>query len=149
MLSTVSLNFDADGAVQPVVLFLHSTGDKIEMGVVPIISMGTGDEKDMLSDAVKSLCKKLDVIALMFISEAYMATVDRRDVDTVVRGGLSNMENKVEVVLATFETPFSSQMYSGEIMRDKKSPYMLPFKGPSTTAEGRFSHLLAKRLIAN
>ena len=141
--------FKKDGYLVPVSNLLCQTNEGLKNIVIELPPMTDDTVKDKISETIKNICKKHNVVALIFITEGWMIHRDKKQWNGERP---SESDDRIEIVQISFETPFITKVNIFEIKRDKDKPYLIEIVDDSRgydDTEGRFAHLLSKNIIKN
>ena len=132
IIDTMKTLFKQDGFLTPVVLFVEQKVNEpekgLDMGIIPINDLlKDQDTKDKLHDVVVHMCTEKDIVALMFITEAWMVSKEKGDEEADFTSIIpSESKDKVEGDIPTLENERSA-----------------------ASLGGRFSHLLSHSICYN
>lgn len=150
---------ELDGEAEPVFLFLAPHPENPDIVVQGIIGlrhfMVEGNyQKDDMVLALQSLAQHVRAFAVLMIHEAWMrcfedAKYDEAMAEIARRGGVSNFEDRIEVLVTIFETLTNHHVRTWEIVRDEKSTPSIGEELPSAPKSGgRFSTFLHTNPVA-
>ena len=155
ILKTVFELFEKDKGIEPAVIFVTPDPEKKKKyltGFMPTgMFMVSNEGKEVLSMVVKKLCTEKPIVALAFISEAWMGSHQGQSKEEIKNmPPPSEDPDRKEIVMINFETPFSCEHQIYDIIREEGKGPSIDKKSKVETAgiEGRFAHLLAKKIKA-
>jgi len=143
--------FKIQGQLHPIAFLLRADRKCMVVGA----DFHNHEDKDRYLEKIKEICKDNNVIAVLFINEAWGASIKEKD-----KGGLLNedgslkmrvrdMENSKEMIVIVFETKLLSQTSTIEIDRSKGEAVLLEEEMGGITIGGRFHDILTMPIGSN
>ncbi len=138
------------GELPALVMIGFLNGDEFNMTGLPASDfMRDSQTKDMLAEMMKDIGKDLDPVCICLMCEAWVAKVDIKEpgadelISRLKEDGVSQYENRIEVLLFTFESENFCKTITYEIIRgDELSLKELDSSGDDTEMAGRFANIL-------
>lgn len=115
----------------------------VELPVGHVFNLPEG--KDRLSHAMKKVCQRRKVLALVFATEAWMAERhidDKKEIDRLNREGIRNQPDRKECVLINKETESGSEGNFYELIDQGGKRKIGQLLSTSKDTGGRFTNLL-------
>ncbi len=114
-------NFENDGYLTPFVFF-YKDGIPM-MSVIPPEMLSSGYGKEILGQMIKSFCTQPNVLAAGLIIEASGAKLETdSEMAKLLTNGdvrVSELKNKVDIIIMIFSTPESEEMIAYEVNCEK------------------------------
>lgn len=144
MIKQACENLKQTGFLVPAALLLEDLGDKARMLIIP----GLGGSKEVFTTAVKVLCRKKNILAMMFIAEAWAVKVEtKEELESV---SISDHPDKIEILHIIFETRLISKTTQFEINRIGKEIKLVQQDFPMPeNVQGQFSNFMKDPLVLN
>jgi hypothetical protein len=144
----MKINFKNDGKLMPVAIVIAPDG-KMTHIVTPYENQ---EEKALMMNAVRAICKNVDAIAVGVINEAWIRMVKKEDskkaLDEMKETGkrVSDYDDKKEVAFLMFETKLTGESITFDIDRTNNE---LINKRSGRTSGGDFANILSPILQEN
>lgn len=140
--------FEKDGCHRPMMLVFHE-GERVPYVLDAAPFMQSPEGKELLSAIVKRMARKNVITAVVFITEAWMASVEQGnpDAERMMRGdvSVSDRPDKVEVLMVTAESDDGLDVvFMNEIARDAAGKPTLKEPKELKGCVGRFGGFFAQ-----
>ncbi len=142
ILAGMKINFKNDGEISSMVIIIHPDG--IHTYIQALYT--THAEKNIMLNVVKDVCKSVDAVAVITISEAWVKTVKPEEYKNLVKqmketgAKISDFSDKKEVALMMYETKFTGQTITFEMDRANRE---LINEIRAETSGGDFANMLS------
>lgn len=150
MINSAKNNLIKNGSVMPVAMLYCANQEHRIYGT----QFESNEDKNAFTNFLRQEMKKHDVLAYMFISEAWMATYDKDD-----KAGYKNADgsykkpsedpNKIECIFVTFETKISNEVICIEIKRENGKIKFGKENRNGKHEAGRFADILKMPIVKN
>ena len=146
MISVAKNNLLKDGELKPVTLIIGSLKDSPDIGMSAIpMNMESVESKNNDVRQIEEICLGNTIYGLLFLSEVWMATANKEDLESDDFIPPSERDDKTESLMCSFESVAGDKMTMFSLIRDDNNKIIDLVEqeyDTFTDFKGRFSNLL-------